>query len=404
MAEREYPFGWIDFSSEDSKLAAGIINALRERGAVDELGIGGIQSAFANIFFPGTSTIQKRAKYFFAVCYALRDVFETYDGKNFASQLYQVEKKYSEALCTLYKNASEEDKKGILGTRYFGSDKSWLRRPPSEIYWSGIKQFGFIAFDEDKRAVSLGEFIRILENSSVDDNGYIPQKGDDEDDCDRKHLNEKFWHWQLPQVENWKDDPRLDLTEDEKEFFRRQIKEKFNGSLLHLMLENGMPEKFEHLSSLPMSSELKKLWQLAKGFSEFIYPAQIYFNLLLKRKKSEDEWRKLQGSLQMRAENVDIDGIFEILPQASAAASLRRSKTKKFLEELKTLFLADVPDENALDELLTSREKFLKGPKRAKLCHREEYQNGGKPNPLSFRFPDACRLLRDIGAEDIKNV
>ena len=53
--------GWIDFSKEDRQKAFDVINLLSEQGAVDELGIGVIRDAFANYFFPGTSTIQTRA-------------------------------------------------------------------------------------------------------------------------------------------------------------------------------------------------------------------------------------------------------------------------------------------------------------------------------------------------------
>ena len=48
--------GWIDFSKEDRQKALDVINLLSEQGAVDELGIGIIRDAFANYFFPGTST------------------------------------------------------------------------------------------------------------------------------------------------------------------------------------------------------------------------------------------------------------------------------------------------------------------------------------------------------------
>ena len=54
--------GWIDFSKEDRQKAFDVINLLSEQGAVDELGIGVIRDAFANYFFPGTSTIQTRWK------------------------------------------------------------------------------------------------------------------------------------------------------------------------------------------------------------------------------------------------------------------------------------------------------------------------------------------------------
>ena len=56
--------GWIDFAREDRAKAMGVLHLLQERIAVDELGFGIIRDAFADAFFPATSTIQTRAKYF----------------------------------------------------------------------------------------------------------------------------------------------------------------------------------------------------------------------------------------------------------------------------------------------------------------------------------------------------
>lgn len=56
--------GWIDFSKSDRDKVLGVIQLFAEQTAMDELGIGTVRDAFANIFFPGTSTIQTRAKYF----------------------------------------------------------------------------------------------------------------------------------------------------------------------------------------------------------------------------------------------------------------------------------------------------------------------------------------------------
>jgi len=40
-----------------------VVKLFRERDTVDELGVGTARDAFSNYFFPGTSTIQTRAKY-----------------------------------------------------------------------------------------------------------------------------------------------------------------------------------------------------------------------------------------------------------------------------------------------------------------------------------------------------
>ena len=69
--------GWIDFSKEDRQKALDVINLLSEKGAVDELGIGIVRDGFANYFFPGTSTIQTRAKYFLIVPYVLKEAVDS---------------------------------------------------------------------------------------------------------------------------------------------------------------------------------------------------------------------------------------------------------------------------------------------------------------------------------------
>ena len=58
------PLGWIDFSQKDRNLILGVLESLTEKKAVDELGVASIRDGFANLFFPGTSTLQTRAKYF----------------------------------------------------------------------------------------------------------------------------------------------------------------------------------------------------------------------------------------------------------------------------------------------------------------------------------------------------
>ena len=68
------PLGWIDFSKSERNKVLSVLTLLSEEGTLDELGIAPIRDGFANLFFPGTSTIQTRAKYFMIVPYALKDL------------------------------------------------------------------------------------------------------------------------------------------------------------------------------------------------------------------------------------------------------------------------------------------------------------------------------------------
>ena len=54
--------GWIDFSESDRKKVLEVIQLLNNNGAEDEIGFGISRDGFADYFFPGTSTVQTRAK------------------------------------------------------------------------------------------------------------------------------------------------------------------------------------------------------------------------------------------------------------------------------------------------------------------------------------------------------
>ena len=82
--------GWVDFSKADREKVLDVMNLLQEQGAVDEIGIGLIRDAFANYFFPGTSTVQTRAKYFFIVPYILQEAVSGKYGNQVATNLQKV--------------------------------------------------------------------------------------------------------------------------------------------------------------------------------------------------------------------------------------------------------------------------------------------------------------------------
>jgi hypothetical protein len=65
-------FAWLDFSESDRQKALDIIDLFREKGTVDELGIGTVRDAFADLLFPGTSTIMTRARYYLFVPWMYR--------------------------------------------------------------------------------------------------------------------------------------------------------------------------------------------------------------------------------------------------------------------------------------------------------------------------------------------
>lgn len=107
--------GWVDFSREDREKVLDVMNLLQEQGAVDEIGIGLVRDAFANLFFPGTSTVQTVAKYFLIVPYVLKEATEGRYGNDLNRILRRIDHEEKDCGIRLMQNCPGEE--GIIGRR-----------------------------------------------------------------------------------------------------------------------------------------------------------------------------------------------------------------------------------------------------------------------------------------------
>ena len=156
--------GWIDFSKTDRDKVKSVLDLLGEKGVLDELGIAQIRDGFANLFFPGTTTIQTRAKYFLIVPYIFEDLRlnSTNDFSKLKKQLNDKERDCGKKFLKI--NEVEEDnedsadyylitdddevndERGVIGKRSIRQGK-WVKRAPSSIYWAGLKKYGIFKKD-----------------------------------------------------------------------------------------------------------------------------------------------------------------------------------------------------------------------------------------------------------------
>jgi len=145
--------GWIDFSKTERSKILSVLDLLGEKGVLDELGISPIRDAYSDLFFPGTTTIQTRAKYFFIVPYAFRDLEfnNQYTYDKLKKTLAETEKHCGHIF--LENNPSEY---GIIGRRSIRAG-GWVSRPPSSIYWAGLKKYGFF-----KAGLSVDEYVKFI--------------------------------------------------------------------------------------------------------------------------------------------------------------------------------------------------------------------------------------------------
>ena len=121
--------GWVDFSSEDRDRVRDVIKQLSEPGTLDELGIGALRDGFADLMFPGFSTIQTRAKYLITIPRIIRDylALKPAQQRKQSPQQYleQQENQLARALTLQHQN---EGVTGIIGsTMKEGESVDWRK-------------------------------------------------------------------------------------------------------------------------------------------------------------------------------------------------------------------------------------------------------------------------------------
>lgn len=128
-------FSWLDYDESERNQFDGLLRALEDVETVDNLGVGPIRDGIANLLFPGTSTIQTRARYFLL---AARDCIKVEQSRpstsaEFAARLRREEIRTLEAL-KVHGSANE----GIIGFRRGAKTK----RLPVSVYWNGAGEWG----------------------------------------------------------------------------------------------------------------------------------------------------------------------------------------------------------------------------------------------------------------------
>ena len=131
--EPQFFFGWIDFSEDDRNSVRDWIKMFEEEEARDELGIGTIRDAISDLWFPGTSTLQRRLKYmlFIPWIYAREEIKKT-PSRDFGAAVHGAEIKLIDVL------ANSDDPRYVIGER----SREKLQRMPSSIYWVGLERWG----------------------------------------------------------------------------------------------------------------------------------------------------------------------------------------------------------------------------------------------------------------------
>lgn len=398
--------GWIDFSIDDRNRVGSVLDMLRPEGMVDELGMGTIRDAIANQLFPGISTIQTRAKYFFIIPYILYDYQATKPAqrKGKSPSKYLEDREY-EIMWALAETYNYEEGKGVIGISKRKPQK--IVRRPSAIYWNGLFTYQFI----NTQGLSADSFLKQVTNPTLETLLSSDQQGDDVTGDDRDAEHENVFKIKVSPRLNWSEGLTLELDKEEAEFFKDRIVSIAKNKLIAELLVNDKlwdifkkSDNFMQFTkaamSLPLPDQLKSMLVLAHDFSELMYGAHIAYNCLLHNKVfnsnyfDEDwkEWVKPLSNKMIDYNNFNPEILF-------GYATTTRDSTTQFVKQWWKEAQQGLKNPKQRDIMIEQQEALVKGSK-ARL--RWKKYDDVKENTwlglthFDYRFFQARTILTDI--------
>ena len=394
--------GWLDSNERERRAVLELVAALNEPGTLDELGIGSIRDTFADALFPGTSTIQTRARYFLFIPWMLQQLEQNSTGRP-EGRAEQVQLRLCDAL-----DQAHGPNQGVIGREA----KAALQRWPLSIYWLGLARWGI-----RRHPGSIRSYFAALRRPATTLAGARPWEV----------VEGKSDEARDPARGNWADLPKAPagfpdgvsfaLTAEEAHFLRERVVLTHPQSYLaHILQTSASTDTraaeapWEHPSAESASRELRDWLRDACLFSLVQQGATLLYNQMLAEALDDDEavgrfseqlasWTQAKSDSQLEFEHWDRAAMWGRL--LSANPRLRR-RTREFADrwyELATTRARPaLADRHQARALIRARERDLKGG-RARLTFREARdRRRGYPvsGRLLFRWPQAQAIMSDI--------
>ncbi|MBA8853439.1 hypothetical protein FHW20_004420 [Ochrobactrum intermedium] len=379
---------WIDFDPEERRRAQTLIDLFKQPEARDELGLGTVRDALADLLFPGTSTIQTRLRYMLFIPWIYLEAQSRKatqaERTNIARDL---EFRLSEALLR------GEETIGVIG-RDAGRN---LKRLASSVYWAGLNTLG----------------IRTLAGSQATFLSYGPESLKDHD--------LKLWAPTLPKAPgNLFDEATFALTLEEADFLRDRIAGNAKPTLLNELARTGETYSQDwpwQVDEGNISKSNRAMLRHAERFSGVMYGASLFYNLLLalraaarpNAKKHADApalvehyrsrleaWRAELRHLSLN--EWDLDDLFSLIGKTSH--NLTKS-SRDFIRSWASMARdgsVQLETDSAAIELLKHREHGLKRLK-ARLLHDaplERWSGASGDARLDFRWGISRSYLGEL--------
>ena len=394
---------WLDSSESERRAVMELVSALNEPGTLDELGIGSIRDTIADALFPGTSTIQTRARYFLFIPWILQMV-EARPNTRAEQLARQLQLQLCDALAETHGAGA-----GVIGREARAALKRW----PSSIYWVGLERWGIRR--EPGSTPSHRDSLRgpsaLLQATRAPDDPIEDRRYESADGIPGR------WAETPPPPPDFPEKATFDLTPEEARFLCDCIDLKHPHSYLaHILREGdassiwdaGFP--WEHISAKVAPSALSAWLHDAQWFSLVHQGAATLYNVMLAEGLQHDEgqdtfsaslagWFEEVQEIRIDLEGWDRTAMWRRLRSVNPRL---RARTLEFADNWYALATTQthgaLKDGNEARRFIRERERTLKGM-RARLTYPDALNNGrGYPTSarLEFRWAQVQRIVADI--------
>jgi hypothetical protein len=395
-------FTWLDYSERERRRVRDVLEVFREQETIDELGIGTLREAFADLLFPGTSTVMTRARYFLFVPWIyLRLERSHVPAARFAARLREDELRLMRALL------DTGETEGIIGR----VARNRLQRLPSNIYWQGLGVWGIRLFPGGQT-----DYQRTIESFYASVRQTLATREDESDEFGTR----RNWHAGLPSIPDaFPGTASIHLRRIDAEYLCERISSARartgEESLLAFLARSEEPDVADYVwevsQVLDAPAHIADWLVHLRAFSEVMHGAALLYNLMLAQLDGREErieeyearlatWRETLDRRQSELATWDRDAFWALVRASGARAGER---TRTFVDAWLDLAIVektrpDLTESTEARALIRARERQLKGG-RARLVNKralENWSGWSGASQMAYRWGIASRLLGDI--------